>query len=75
MFGTEHQNSVNPAVHVAVLPTAIPTKIKITISKKESIKGEHLVFFSATIAYPYLCQANKNWSFSRANVVLVVFLF
>jgi len=60
MFGTEQQNSVNPAVHMAVLPTATHTKIKITITKKESIKVEHLVFFSAKIACPYLCHAYKN---------------
>jgi hypothetical protein len=75
MFGTEQQNSINPAVHMAVVPTEIHTQIKITITKKESIKVQHLVFFSATIARSYLCQADKKWSFSRAYVVLVIFLF
>lgn len=60
MFGTEQQNSINPAVHIAGVPTEIHTQIKITITKKESIKVEHLVFFSATITCPYLCQADKN---------------
>jgi hypothetical protein len=36
MFGTDNQNSVNPALHATVLPTVIPTKIKIRISKKKN---------------------------------------
>ena len=54
LFGTEQQNSINPAVQMAAVPTEIHTQIKITITKKESIKEGHLVFFSASIACTYI---------------------
>jgi hypothetical protein len=60
---------------MAVVPSEIHTQIKITITEKEYIKEGHLVFFTASTACAYLCQAFKNWSFSRACVVLVIFLF
>ena len=55
MFGTEQPNSINPAVHMAAVPTEIHTQIKITVIKKESTKVGHLVFFTASIACAYLC--------------------
>ena len=43
MFDTEQENSINTAVHVAVVPTEIHTQIKITITKRESTTADHLV--------------------------------